>query len=76
MIDPEELLSVPDVCRILRRSKWSVYADVKRGELRAVRVGRRDLRFRQEGGPRGRASLVPSKLHSDSDMFKIKTSGN
>ena len=48
MMSPVErlaLLDVPDVCRITRRSKWSIYADVKRGELIAVKIGR-DLRFR------------------------------
>jgi len=40
-----ELLTVPEVCAMLRRSRWSVYADVKRGDLPAVRIGR-NLRFR------------------------------
>ena len=39
------LLTVPDVCQILRRSRWSIYGDVRRGHLIAVRIGR-DLRFR------------------------------
>jgi excisionase family DNA binding protein len=44
---PVPLLTVREVEQILRRSKWSLYADVKRGDLQAIRLGR-DLRFRPE----------------------------
>lgn len=42
-----ELLTLAEVADLLRVSRWTIYALVSRGELRALRVGNR-LRFRPE----------------------------
>jgi excisionase family DNA binding protein len=43
----EELLTVPEVARLLKRSIWSVYQDASAGRLPVTRCGRRNLRFRR-----------------------------
>ena len=41
-----ELLSAKQVAAKLRVQPWTIYELVKRGELPAVRIGKRILRFR------------------------------
>ena len=41
--DLPELLKVPEVCRVLRRSKNSVYAAIKDGSIPHVRVGKHGI---------------------------------
>ncbi len=36
---PARLLTVPDVCALVQAKQWFVHAEVKRGRLRALKVG-------------------------------------
>ncbi|MFB3738722.1 MAG: helix-turn-helix domain-containing protein [Candidatus Velamenicoccus archaeovorus] len=43
-----ELLTVPEVAKVLRRSRSSTYELLKAGEIPAVKIGRRGVRVRRE----------------------------
>jgi len=47
-MDSQKLLTVDQVAEILQVSRTTIYRRIKAGELPAVKLGRRQVRIRQE----------------------------
>lgn len=43
---PERLFTVPDLAAMCQTTEWFIRAEVRRGHLRGVHVGKRLLRFK------------------------------